>query len=58
MSLNVEELAQAYRDADKEFQFALASGDMERLKIAKANKRSTFAEYSKAKKAELRRSGF
>jgi hypothetical protein len=56
--MSVEELAQAYRDADKEFQFAIASGDMERLKIAKANKRLAFAEYSKAKKAELRRAGF
>jgi hypothetical protein len=44
--MGVEELAQAYRDADREFQFALASGDMERLKIAKANKRSAFVEYS------------
>jgi hypothetical protein len=56
--VSVEELAQAYRDADREFQFALASGDMERLKIAKANKRSAFAKYSEAKKAELRRNGF
>ena len=55
--MSVEELAQAYRDADKEFQFAIASGDMERLKVAKANKRLAFAEYGKAKKAELRRAG-
>jgi hypothetical protein len=56
--VNVKELAQAYREAEKEFQFAIASGDMDRLKVAKANKRLAFAEYSKAKKAELRRSGF
>jgi hypothetical protein len=56
--ISVEELAQVYRDADREFQFAIASGDMERLKIAKANKRAAFTEYSKAKKAELRRIGF
>jgi hypothetical protein len=55
--MNVAELAQAYVDADQEYQFAIASGDMERLKIAKANKRQAFQEYSKAKKAELRRAG-
>lgn len=56
--MNTEELAQAYRDAEKEFQFAIASGDMERLKIAKASKRLAFAEYNKAKRAELRRAKF
>jgi hypothetical protein len=56
--MTVEELAQAYRDADQEYQFVIASGNIERLKFAKSTKKLAFAECNKAKKAEMRRAGF
>jgi hypothetical protein len=52
--VTVEELAQAYRDADQEYQFAIASGNLERLRAAKMAKKTAFSEYKKAKIEQIK----
>jgi hypothetical protein len=53
--MTVEELAQAYRDADQEYQFAIAAGNPERLRAAKLAKKTAFSEYKKAKIEQIRK---
>lgn len=50
----VAELAKAYKEADQEYQYALASGDKDRLQAALAAKRKAFRDYSKAKKEQMK----
>jgi hypothetical protein len=49
----IDELAQAYRDAEQEYQFAMVSSDEDRLKAAIRAKSKAWNLYSKAKKASF-----
>ncbi|PZV05767.1 MAG: hypothetical protein DCF32_10655 [Leptolyngbya sp.] len=47
------ELKTAFQEADKEYQFALVSGDKPRLTTALANWRAKFKAYDRRKRAEF-----
>ncbi len=51
-----EDLKQAFLDADKEYQFAIAAGEPARLTAALKNWRQSFDRYAAAVKKELKKS--
>jgi len=52
----LDELKQAFLDADREYQFAIASHDPGRLTRALSNWRKTFADYDRAKRRQFKKS--
>lgn len=52
--MTTKELAEAVKDAEKEFQFALASGDESRIKAATKAKTKAWAAYTRCKKKEFK----
>lgn len=55
MNADIDTLKQAFLAADQEYQFALASGDMPRVKRSLTNWRKAFAAYDKAKRAQFKK---
>ncbi len=55
MNADIDALKQAFLEADKQYQFAMASGDMPRVKQSLTNWRKAFAAYDKAKKAQFKK---
>lgn len=52
--MTAKDLAEAVKDAEKDFQFALASGDEARIKAATKAKVKAWADYTKQKKKEFK----
>lgn len=55
MTADITALKQAFLDAEQEYQFALASGDMPRVKRSLTNWRKAFAAYDKVKRAQFKK---
>lgn len=53
MAKTVQELAEAVKEAEKDFQFSLASGNDDRIKAATKAKAKAWAMYTREKKKEF-----
>jgi hypothetical protein len=53
--LSIDELKQRYLDSDREYQFALASGDRPRLTAALVAYRAAFKAYNDRKRRDFNR---